>query len=59
MAEEHNHSESQSKGSPYKLLNELEQQMQNNYSTTVLNISKAVMTEIDKEIKNSKNNELF
>lgn len=47
------------KGSPYKVLNELEQQIQNNYSTTVLNMSKALMTEINKEIKNFKENEIF
>lgn len=60
MAEEHNHSKSQSKGSPYKLLNELEQQMQDNYSITVLSMSKAVMTEVNKEINKIKDkNEFF
>ena len=59
MAEEHNHSE-KNQGSPYKLLNELEQNMQNNYSVTILNISKAVMTEVNKEINKIKNkNEFF
>lgn len=56
MADQHNHT---SKGSPYKLLNELEQTMQNNYSATILSLSKAVMTEIDKEVKNLKNNEIL
>ena len=55
MADNHNHS----KGSPYKLLNELEQTMQNNYSATVLNMSKAIMTEINKEMKALKENEIF
>ena len=55
MAEEHNHS----KGSPYKLLNELEEQIQNNYSVTVLDMSKAIMTEINKEIKGLKENEII
>ena len=45
--------------SPYKLLNELEQTMQANYSITVLNLSKAIMTEINKEIKSFKNDEIF
>ena len=55
MADNHNHS----KGSPYKLLNELEKTMQDNYSVTVLNLSKAIMTEINKEIKGLKENEIF
>ena len=55
MADNHNHS----KGSPYKLLNELEEQIQNNYSATVLNMSKAIMTEINKEIKDLKENEIL
>ena len=50
MANEHNHS----KGSPYKLLNELEKTMQDNYSATILNLSKAIMTEVNKEIKSLK-----
>lgn len=55
MAKEHNHS----KGSPYKLLNELEQTIQDNYSATVLNLSKAIMTEINKEMKGLKENEIL
>ena len=55
MADNHNHS----KGSPYKLLNKLEKTMQDNYSVTVLNLSKAIMTEINKEIKGLKGNEIF
>ena len=50
----HNHL----KGSPYRLLNELEEQIQYNYSATVLNMSKAIMTEVNKEIKSLKNNEI-
>ena len=55
MADTHNHS----KGSPYKLLNELEREIQNNYSATILNLSKAVMTEVNKEIKSLKGNEIL
>ena len=55
MADNHNHS----KGSPYKLLNELEKIMQDNYSATVLNLSKAIMTEINKEMKGLKENEIL
>ena len=55
MADTHNHL----KGSPYKLLNELEEQIQNNYSATILNLSKAIMTEINKEIKSLKENEIL
>lgn len=47
------------KGSPYKVLNDLEQQIQNNYSATILSMSKALMTEISKEIKNFEKNEIF
>lgn len=45
--------------SPYKLLNEFEKTMQNNYSATILNMSKAIMTEINKEIQNIKENDIF
>lgn len=55
MADIHNHS----KGSPYKLLNELEKTIQDNYSATVLNLSKAIMTEVNKEINNLKDNEII
>ena len=55
MADTHNYS----KGSPYKLLNELEKQIQNNYSATVLNMSKAIMTEVNNKIKDLKKNEIF
>ena len=40
--------------SPYKLLNELEEEYQNNYSTSVLYLSKAVLNELSKEIKSKK-----
>lgn len=52
---EHNHL----KGSPYRLLNELEKTIQDNYSATILNLSKAIMTEVNKEIKGLKENEIF
>ena len=55
MADTHNHL----KGSPYKLLNELEKTMQDNYSATVLNLSKAIMTEVNKEMKGLKENEIL
>ena len=55
MADNHNHSE----GSPYKLLNELEKTMQDNYSAIVLNLSKVIMTEVNKEIKGLKENEIL
>lgn len=57
MADTHNHNHL--KGSPYKLLNELEKIMQDNYSATVLNLSKAIMTEVNKEIKGLKKNEIL
>lgn len=56
MADNYNHN---SKGSPYKLLNELEKTMQDNYSATVLNLSKAIMTEVNKEMKGLKENEIL
>ena len=43
-----------SKGSPYKLLNELEETIQNNYSASILNLSKAVLKEMSDEIKREK-----
>lgn len=57
MADQHNHTSS--KGSPYKLLNELEQTIQNNYSATILNLSKAILTEVNKEVKSLKNSEII
>lgn len=53
--EGHNHSSD----SPYKLLNELEKEIQNNYSATILNLSKALMTEINKEIKSLEEDKIF
>ena len=47
------------KGSPYKVLNELEQQIQDDYLAIVLNMSKAIMTEINEEIRSLKENEIF
>lgn len=40
--------------SPYKVLNELEKKYQDNYSASVLTLSKAILTEIDKEVKENK-----
>lgn len=40
--------------SPYKLLNELEKNIQDNYSASILNLSKEILTEINKEIKKKK-----
>lgn len=39
------------KKSKYKLLNNLENIYQQNYSVTISNLSKALLIEIDKEIK--------
>lgn len=46
-------------GSPYKLLNELENTIQINYSASISHMSKAIMTEINKEIKPLQENEIL
>ena len=41
--------------SPYKILNELEKEYQNNYSASILHLSKAVLKEISDKVKKKKN----
>ena len=40
--------------SPYKLLNELEKNYQDNYSASILHLSKVVLKEINDKIKKKK-----
>lgn len=40
--------------SPYKILNELEKEYQDNYSASILHLSKVVLKEISDEIKKKK-----
>lgn len=51
----HNHNGN----SPYKLLNELENTIQSNYSISISHMSKALMVEINKEITPLKQNEIL
>lgn len=48
MADSHKHIK---KGSHYKILNELEKNMEDNYAASILNLSKGILVEINKEIK--------
>ena len=42
------------KKSYYKILNNLEDTMAKNYSSTILGMSKAILIEVDKEVKSKK-----